>query len=118
MVGWASKIKNFMRLMLVDFIDLRCSVSVPFLPSSLSPRDFAVPASSFLSELKGYMPAGTCIRRCFHCTEHLLHCCTVLTQILRKSVALLASFHVFFFKCLKMFENARFDSSVDAVKGE
>lgn len=90
--------------MLVDFIDLRCSVSVPFLPSSLSPQDFAVPASSFLSELKGCVPAGACIHRCFHCTEHLIHCCTVLTQILRKSVALLARFHVFLnaLKCLKM----------------
>lgn len=90
--------------MLVDFIDLRCSVSVPFLPSSLSPQDFAVPASSFLSELKGCMPAGACIHCCFHCTEHLIHCCTVLTQILRKSVALLARFHVFLnaLKCLKM----------------
>lgn len=95
-----------MRPMLVDFIDLRCSVSVPFALSSLSPQHFVVPASSFLSELNGYMTTGACIRHCFHCMEHLFHCCTVLTEILRKSDALRARFRGFFpqwaLKCSKL----------------
>lgn len=48
----------FMRPILADFIDPRCSVSVPSVPSSLSLQNFVIPASSFLSELSGYMAAG------------------------------------------------------------